>query len=147
MLSAVLCSVACHVQLFVILWTVVYKAHLPMGFSRQEYWSGNVLPCPPPGDLLDTGIEPMAPASPGLQVDFLLLSHWGSPVMSIGYVMMSSSFPVLKIESLFFFFSYLTCLEYYQFYWSLQRTIFLFFIFQGIFNLESGCCYCHPLTQ
>ena len=25
------------------------------GFSRQEYWSG--LPCPPPGDLPDSGIE------------------------------------------------------------------------------------------
>ena len=29
---------------------------LSMGFSRQEYWSG--LPCPPPGDLHNTGIEP-----------------------------------------------------------------------------------------
>ena len=29
-------------------------------FSRQEYWSG--LPCPPPGDLLDPGIEPRSPA-------------------------------------------------------------------------------------
>ena len=28
---------------------------LSMGFSRQEYWSG--LPCPPPGDLPDPGIE------------------------------------------------------------------------------------------
>ena len=27
-----------------------------MGFSRQEYWSG--LPCPPPGDLPDSGTEP-----------------------------------------------------------------------------------------
>ena len=27
-----------------------------MGFSRQECWSG--LPCPPPGDLPDPGIEP-----------------------------------------------------------------------------------------
>ena len=27
-----------------------------MGFSRPEYWSG--LPCPPPGDLPDPGIEP-----------------------------------------------------------------------------------------
>ena len=29
-----------------------------MGFSRQEYWSG--LPCPPPGDLPDPGIEPVS---------------------------------------------------------------------------------------
>ena len=33
------------------------QAPLSMGFSRQEYWSG--LPCPPPGDLPDPGIEPM----------------------------------------------------------------------------------------
>ena len=28
----------------------------PWGVSRQEYWSG--LPCPPPGDLPNLGIEP-----------------------------------------------------------------------------------------
>ena len=27
-----------------------------MGFFRQEYWNG--LPCPPPGDLPDSGIKP-----------------------------------------------------------------------------------------
>ena len=32
----------------------------PWGFSRQEYWSG--LPCPPPGDLPNPGIEPRSPA-------------------------------------------------------------------------------------
>ena len=36
------------------------QAPLPMGFSRQEYWSG--LPCPSPGDLPDPGIEPGSPA-------------------------------------------------------------------------------------
>ena len=45
------------------------------GFSRQEYWSG--LPCPPPGDLPNPGMEPRSPA---LQVDFFYsLSHQGSP--------------------------------------------------------------------
>ena len=34
-----------------------------MGFSRQEYWSG--LPCPPPGDLPNPGIEPTSPALQG----------------------------------------------------------------------------------
>ena len=43
------------VQLFVTLWTVDCQDLLAKGFSRQEYWSG--LPCPPPGDLLDPGIE------------------------------------------------------------------------------------------
>ena len=50
------------------------QVSLPMGFSRQEYWSG--LPCPPPGDLPDPGIDPVSPV---LQADSLLLSHWGSP--------------------------------------------------------------------
>ena len=34
------------------------------GFSRQEYWSW--LPCPPPGDLLNPGIEPVLLMSPTL---------------------------------------------------------------------------------
>ena len=38
----------------------------PWGLSQQEYWSG--LPCPPPGDLPNPGIEPRSPA---LQVDSL----------------------------------------------------------------------------
>ena len=46
---------------------------LSMGFSRQEDWSG--LPCPPPGDLPDPGIEPMAPA---LQADALPPEPQGS---------------------------------------------------------------------
>ena len=40
-----------------------------MGFSRQEYWSG--LPCPPPRDLPDPGIQPASPVSPALQADSL----------------------------------------------------------------------------
>ena len=48
----------------VTLWTIVHKAPLSMGFSRQEYWSG--LPLPPPGDLPDPGIEPMSFISPAL---------------------------------------------------------------------------------
>ena len=45
-------------------WTVAHQAPLFMGFSRQEYWSG--LPCPPPEDLPDPGIEPVSLASPAL---------------------------------------------------------------------------------
>ena len=47
----------------------------PWGFSRQEYWSG--LPCPPPGDLPNTGTEPM---SPELQMDSLLSEPPGKPI-------------------------------------------------------------------
>ena len=65
------------VQLFATPWTVGSQAPLSMGFSRQEYWSG--LPCPPPGDLPDLGIEPGSPEAPELQADSLQLSHQGGP--------------------------------------------------------------------
>ena len=45
-----------HVQLFATLWTVAFQAPLSMGFSRQKHWSG--LPCPPPGDLPNSGVKP-----------------------------------------------------------------------------------------
>ena len=35
-----------RVRLFSIPWTAAYQAPLPMGFSRQEYWSGVPLPSP-----------------------------------------------------------------------------------------------------
>ena len=73
--------VLCHfssVQFFATPWTVAHQASLFMAFSRQEYW--NELPCPPPGDLLNLGIEPMSPA---LQADSLLLSHQGSQCIHI----------------------------------------------------------------
>ena len=34
------------IQLFTTPWTAAYQAPLPMGFSRQEYWSGVPLPSP-----------------------------------------------------------------------------------------------------
>ena len=42
---------------------VACQTPVSMGFSTQEYWSG--LSCPPPGDLLNPGIEPMSPALAG----------------------------------------------------------------------------------
>ena len=48
-----------------------------MGFSRQEYWSG--LPCPPPGDLPNPGIETVSFTSPALQVSSLPLTPPGKP--------------------------------------------------------------------
>ena len=44
-------------------WTVAHQAPLSMGFPRQEYWSG--LPCPSPGDLSKSGVEPVSPALAG----------------------------------------------------------------------------------
>ena len=65
----VLVCMLSHVQLFETSWTVANQVPLSMGFSRQEYWSG--LPCHPPGDLPDSGMEPTSPMSPALQVDSL----------------------------------------------------------------------------
>ena len=51
-----------HVRLFATMWTIAQHAPLSMGFLRQEYWSG--LPCSPPGDLPNPGIEPTSLKSP-----------------------------------------------------------------------------------
>ena len=45
-----------HVQFSVTLWTTANQALLPMGFSREEYWSG--LPFPTSENLSNLGIEP-----------------------------------------------------------------------------------------
>ena len=60
------------VRLFVTPWTVAHQVPLSMGLSRQQHWSG--LPCPPPGDLLDPGIEPTILMSPTLQAAFFTSS-------------------------------------------------------------------------
>ena len=49
-------------------WTAAHQAPLPLGFFRQEHWSG--LPCPPPGDLPGPGTEPAPPVTPTLAGSF-----------------------------------------------------------------------------
>ena len=61
-----------RVWLCATLWTVAHQAPLCMGFSRQEYWGG--LPCPPPGDLPNPGIESVSLMSPGLAGGFFITS-------------------------------------------------------------------------
>ena len=70
-LSCVLSRFSC-VQLFVTLRTVAHQAPLSMGFSRQEYWS--ILPCPPPGDLPDPGIDSASFKFPALANEFFTTS-------------------------------------------------------------------------
>ena len=53
-----------RVWLCVTLWTVACQIPLFIGLSRQEYWSG--LPCPPAGDLPDSGIKPVSLISAAL---------------------------------------------------------------------------------
>ena len=57
--------------------TVALQAPQSMGFSRQEYWSR--LPCPPPGDLPNPGIELLSPEVSALQVDSLPSDPPGKP--------------------------------------------------------------------
>ena len=61
-----------HAQPFATRWTVACQVPLSMGFSRQEYWSG--LPCPPPGDLPDPGMERVSLASPAMASGFFTTS-------------------------------------------------------------------------
>ena len=51
---------------------VARRAPLPMGFSRQEYWSG--LPFPPPGELSAPGMEPASLMFPALAGGFFTAS-------------------------------------------------------------------------
>ena len=70
------------VWLCVTLWTVVPQAPLPMGLSRQAYWSG--VPCPPPGGLPGPGIEPASLASPALAGgQFTTSATWEAPVLRV----------------------------------------------------------------
>ena len=64
--TALLLSCFNHVRLFATIWAVACQAPLSMEFSRQEYWSGLLVPSP--GALPDPGIES---GSPTLQADSL----------------------------------------------------------------------------
>ena len=67
-----------HVQLFAIPQTVAHQAPLFIEFCRQEYWSE--LPCPPPGDLPNPGIEPVSLTQPALAGGFFTTSAtWEAP--------------------------------------------------------------------
>ena len=57
-------------------WTAAPQAPLFMGSPRQEYWSG--LPCPPPGVLTNSGMEPVSPA---LASKFFTTEPPGKPVI------------------------------------------------------------------
>ena len=58
----------------------------PMGFSRQEYWSG--LPFLSPGDLPKSGIEPR---SHSLKADSLMSEPPGKLSQRLGYINCSSA--------------------------------------------------------
>ena len=71
-----------YVQLFAPLWSVAYQVLSVHGIRQQEYCpcQGRArLPCPPPEDLPNPGIE-LAPAvALALQAHSSPLSHWEIP--------------------------------------------------------------------
>ena len=81
LLTCMLSHFSC-VRLFASLWTVTCQAPLLKGFSRQKYCSG--LPCSPPGDLPDPGIECTSLVSPASAGGFLTTSAiWEAPDISL----------------------------------------------------------------
>ena len=65
-------SLFSRVRLCAAPWTIAHQVPLSMGFSKQECWSG--LPCPPPGALPDSGIEPVSLMSLGVAGGFFTFS-------------------------------------------------------------------------
>ena len=58
----------------------------PMGYSPSassvhSILQAGILPCPPPGDLPDPGVESASLTVAALQVDSLPLSHQGNPLL------------------------------------------------------------------
>ena len=62
-------------------WTVARQAPPPVGFLRQECWSG--LPFPPPEDLPNPGIKSVSPVSPALAGGFFTTEPPGKLFYSI----------------------------------------------------------------
>ena len=83
-MQIIACVLSCfsHAQLVATLWTVAHRAPLSMGFSRQEYW--RELPCPPPGDLPDPGINFASFTSPALACEFFTTSTAWEAAQIIG---------------------------------------------------------------
>ena len=76
------CLLSC-VGPFATPWTAAHQAPLPMGLSRQEYWSG--LPFPSPGHLPDPGIELEFPVSPPWVGGFPPLPPLNSQTLNLSF--------------------------------------------------------------
>ena len=78
------------------------QAPLSMGFSRQKHWSG--LPCTPPGDLHDPGIEPcllhwqVGSLPPNQQGSLGLIVQFDYSVVSDSLHPMDCSMPGLPVH-------------------------------------------------
>ena len=86
-----------------------HQAPPSLGSSRQEHWSG--LPCPPPGDLPDPGIEPVSLMSRALTGWFFTTrATWEAPILfyfipvysrtNLGIISCQKSFTFQKVSAL-----------------------------------------------
>ena len=66
-----------------------------MGFSKLAYSSG--LPCPPPGDLPNPGIEPMSLTSPALAGGFFTTSTTWEAHLRVQLLVLQNWCPLNRI--------------------------------------------------
>ena len=93
-----MCCCCCSVTLvmsdsFMTPWSVARQAPLSMAFPQKEYWSE--LPCPPPGDLPNLGIELTSLVSPSLQAGSLP-GPLGKPLL--GYSWLTNNVVIVSSE-------------------------------------------------
>ena len=86
-------SLSC-IRLFATQWTSAYQAPPSMGFSRQEYWSGEPLPYP----------SASVRSTPFLSF-IVLISAWNVPLLSLIFLRRSLVFPILLFSSISFHWS------------------------------------------
>ena len=65
-------------------WTVAHQASLSMELLMQKYWSGLLFPSP--GNLADSGNEPICPALADEFFTTLLYEHQGTPYKCFTYM-------------------------------------------------------------
>ena len=86
-----------RVQLFATLWTVAHQAPLSMGFSCHDYWCGLLFP--PPGDLPNTGIEPLSLMSPALAGGFFTTSAtWEAQLLLLTPIIITERMSECKLS-------------------------------------------------
>ena len=77
------------------LWSVACQTPLSVGFSRQEYWSR--LPCPPPENLSDPGMETASLTYPALAGGFFTTSITWETLMLSGPLLKSAEHRIQAI--------------------------------------------------
>ena len=111
------------VQLFVTLWTTACQASLSVGFSSQEYWSG--LPCPPPRNLPDLGVEPKSLMSPALAEGFFTTSTaWKGHLYVNSYKKLT--FKSKSFENEILFEGFIFCKSFFHVFLQLQCWLLFF---------------------